>query len=545
MTNEVFHPMTVEGELPAQLNNPFDYEPHPLCVEAARQVCEHLAQSPLHEEVMQGKMLGVLVCQQTDGTVGFLAAYSGQLGGREDWPWFVPAVFDYLQPDGYFKQEEARITAINQRVAQLESANIYVSAKVSLTQLKKQAEDEIASYKTMMQAAKAQRDAKRNENEDENESENENEGGNDALIRESQFQKAELRRLKKRWEERLMAAAKDVEHTDDSIAALKRERKERSDALQRWLFDQFVMLNDRGERRTLTDIFADTPQHIPPSGSGECCAPKLLQYAFAHRLKPLCMAEFWQGASPKMEVRHHGQYYPACRGKCKPILEWMLSFPPTYEAYKAHEPNEIRIVYEDSSLIVIDKPAGLLSVPGKTGEESVESLLQRQYAEVFMVHRLDQDTSGLMVVARSREAHHILQQQFLSHVRAIYKMYVALLDGVVERNGTISLPLRPDVDDRPRQMIDHEHGKEAVTDYEVLGHEGNYTRIALTPHTGRTHQLRMHCSHREGLGVPIVGDRLYGQRIEKGQRLCLHAAELAFQHPLTGERMRFSSVVPF
>ena len=198
MTNEVFHPMTVEGELPTQLNTPFDYEPHPLCLEAARLVCEHLAQSPLHEEeVMQGKMLGVLVCQQTDGTVGFLAAYSGQLGGREDWPWFVPAVFDYLQPDGYFKQEEARITAINQRVAHLESASIYVSAKVSLTQLKKQAEDEIASYKTMMQAAKAQRDAKRNENENEDE----NEGGNDALIRESQFQKAELRRLKKRWEE--------------------------------------------------------------------------------------------------------------------------------------------------------------------------------------------------------------------------------------------------------------------------------------------------------------------------------------------------------
>ncbi|MBO4463863.1 MAG: RluA family pseudouridine synthase [Prevotella sp.] len=542
MTNDVFHPMKVEGELPAQLNNPFDYEPHPLCVEAARRVCEYLSQSPLHDEVMQGKMLGVLVCQQADGTVGFLAAYSGQLGGREDWPWFVPAVFDYLQPDGYFKQEEAHISAINQRIAQLESASDYVSARATLAQLKKQAEDEIVSYKTMMQAAKTQRDAIRNENET---LRYENENGNDALIRESQFQKAELRRLKKRWEERLTVAAKDVERTDDSIATLKKERKERSDALQRWLFDQFIMLNAQGERRTLTDIFANTPQHIPPSGSGECCAPKLLQYAFAHRLKPLCMAEFWQGASPKMEVRHHGQYYPACRGKCKPILEWMLSLQPTNDDIEAHEPNEIRIVYEDDALLVIDKPAGLLSVPGKTDEESVQSLLQKRYGEVFMVHRLDQDTSGLMVVAKSREAHRLLQQQFLSHTRVIYKMYVALLDGVVEGRGTISLPLRPDVDDRPRQMVDHEHGKEAVTDYEVLGHEGSLTRIALMPHTGRTHQLRMHCAYREGLGVPIVGDRLYGHRIEKGQHLCLHAAELAFQHPLTGERMRFSSVVPF
>ena len=549
MANDVFHPMKVKGKLPAQLNNPFDYEPHPLCVEAARQVCEYLAQSPLHDEVMQGKMLGVLVCQQADGTVGFLAAYSGQLGGREDWPWFVPAVFDYLQPDGYFKQEEAHISAINQHIAQLESASDYVSAKATLAQLRKQAEDEIASYKMMMQAAKAQRDAKRNENETlhyENETlRYENENGNDALIRESQFQKAELRRLKKRWEERLTAAAKDLERTDSNIAALKKERKERSDALQRWLFDQFVMLNAQGERRTLTDIFANTPQHIPPSGSGECCAPKLLQYAFAHHLKPLCMAEFWQGASPKMEVRHHGQYYPACRGKCKPILEWMLSLPPTNDDYEAHEPNEIRIVYEDDALLVIDKPAGLLSVPGKTAEPSAQSLLQKRYGEVFMVHRLDQDTSGLMVVAKSREAHRLLQQQFLSHTRVIYKMYVALLDGVVEGRGTISQPLRPDVDDRPRQMVDHEHGKEAVTDYEVLGHEGSLTRIALMPHTGRTHQLRMHCAHREGLGVPIVGDRLYGHHIEKGQRLCLHAAELAFQHPLTGERMRFSSVVPF
>lgn len=551
--NEVFHPMTVEGivELPTQLNNPFDYEPHPLCIEAARQVCDHVAQSSLYDEVMQGKMLGVLVCQQNDGTVGFLAAYSGQLGGGENWPWFVPAVFDYLQPDGYFKQEEAHISAINQRVAQLESASDFVSAKAMLAQLKQQAEDETAAYKTMMQAAKARRDAMRNDNE------NENEKVDAALIRESQFQKAELRRLKKHWEQRLEEAAKEVEHTDDAIAALKQERKQRSDALQRWLFDQFVILNDRGEQRTLTDIFADTPQGVPPAGSGECCAPKLLQYAFAHQLKPLCIAEFWQGASPRMEVRHHGQYYPACRGKCKPILEWMLSGGgwrvegegriemPNQQTSLHLPPSTLHPIYEDDALLVVDKPAGLLSVPGKTGEPSVQSLLQERYGEVFMVHRLDQDTSGLMVVAKTREAHRILQQQFLSHARTIYKMYVALLDGEVNGNGTIQLPLRPDINDRPRQVVDHEHGKAAVTYYEVLGHEGGKTRISLTPHTGRTHQLRVHCAHAEGLGAPIVGDRLYGRGTAKGQRLCLHAAALAFQHPRTGKSMNFSSVVPF
>ena len=551
--------MAVEDELPTQLNNPFDYEPHPLCKEAARQVCDYVAQSEFHDEVMLGKMLGVLVCQTTDGTVGFLAAYSGQLGGREDWPWFVPAVFDYLQPDDYFKQEEASISKINESIAQLENASVYMSAKASLEHLKKDAEKEIADYKTMMQAAKVRRDAMRNE------------ADNAQLVKESQFQKAELHRMKKRWELLINEAGKDVRCTEERIAALKKERKQRSDALQRWLFDHFAMLNTKGERRTLTEIFAPTPQRMPPAGTGECCAPKLLQYAFAHQLKPLAIAEFWQGASPRMEVRHHGSYYPACRGKCKPVLDWMLAEGkrkgeggmridlPNKQIPLSPSPSTLHLVFEDDALIVIDKPAGLLSVPGLTGEPSVESLLRQQYGEVFMVHRLDQDTSGLMVVAKSREVHRALQQQFLSatvfhgsdtqnveaHTRIIEKMYIALLDGVVDGSGTIKLPLRPDINDRPRQVVDHEHGKEAITDYRVLGHEGAFTRIALTPHTGRTHQLRVHCAHIEGLGIPIVGDRLYGRCTAKGQRLCLHAAMLAFHHPLTSERMCFSSVAPF
>ena len=531
---EVFHRLEQSCELPERLNNPLCYEPHPLCVEAARLVREFLERSPLKDEVDEGKMLGVLVCLSKEGELGFLAAYSGQLGGRADWPWFVPAVFDYLQPDGYFKQEEAAISALNHRIEELERNR----DEDELRRLQTEAEQEINAYKRLMAEAKARRDAQRGEADEA------------SLIRESQFQKAELRRIKKRWAELIYEAEKPLKEAEEAIATLKEERHLRSDALQRWLFDHFVILNDRGERRTLTDIFAATPQRIPPAGTGECCAPKLLQYAFAHQLKPLCMAEFWQGASPKMEVRHHGQYYPACRGKCKPVLEWMLDDGGwrVEDGGRIDLPNRqisLHPIYEDDALIVVDKPAGLLSVPGKTGEESVESLLRQQYDEVFMVHRLDQDTSGLMVVARSREAHRHLQRQFLSHTRAINKMYIALLDGVVDGRGRISLPLRPDVDDRPRQMVDFEHGKAALTDYEVLGHEGGLTRVALTPHTGRTHQLRVHCAHAEGLGTPIVGDRLYGHRTEKGQRLCLHAAELAFQHPLTGERMSFSSVVPF
>lgn len=544
--------MTSVGELPVQLNDPFCYEPHPLCVEAARQVCDYLSHSPLNDEVMQGKMLGVLVCQAPDGQVGFLAAYSGQLGGRADWPWFVPAVFDYLQPDGYFKREEAAISAINHAISRLESSSDYVSAKARLAQLTKDADKEISDYRKMMQAAKVQRDALR--------------GVADSaeLIRESQFQKAELHRMKKRWEAVLAEAAAAVQQTESRLDAMKQERKQRSDALQHWLFDHFVMLNDQGQRRTLTDIFADTPQHVPPSGTGECCAPKLLQYAFANGLKPLSIAEFWQGASPRQEVRHHGHYYPACRGKCKPVLGWMLKnctqpsqysqfsqlsqysqnsqqSQPSQSSQQPHHPHALRVLSEDSALLVVDKPAGLLSVPGLTGEESVESLLRRQYGEVYMVHRLDQDTSGMMVVARTRDAYHLLQRQFLE--RTIDKMYIAVVDGIVEGSGTIRLPLRPDPLDRPRQVVDHEQGKEAVTDYRVLDRVGQgRVRLALTPHTGRTHQLRMHCAHQEGLGCPIVGDRLYGKPAE---RLLLHAAKLSFTHPSSGERLNFVSPAPF
>ena len=524
---EAFHPLVTDIELPRRLNNPFCYEPHPLCLLAAEAVGRYIGgKAEWADELAEGKMLGVLVCLASDGQLGFLAAYSGQLGGREDWPWFVPAVFDYLQPDGYFKREEAEISAINQRIEELEHGEAFSALHDRVASLRRQADQETEAYRLMMAQAKARRDALRGQAD---------EAG---LIRESQFQKAELRRLKKRWQEQIAGAEAQLLPMESAIFALRQERHRRSDALQRWLFDQFQMLNAQGERRTLTDIFALTPQQLPPSGAGECCAPKLLQYAFRHGLKPVSMAEFWQGRSPRMEVRHHGQFYPACRGKCKPILEWMLgeqnAIPPVEPS-----PN-LAIRGQGQGWLCIDKPAGLLSVPGLTGEPSVESILQQEYGQVYMVHRLDQDTSGLMVVALTERAYHKLQEQFLA--RTIHKKYIALLDGEVTGSGTICLPLRPDLTDRPRQVVDCVHGKEAVTDYEVLAHGDGYTRIALTPHTGRTHQLRMHCAHAEGLGCPIVGDRLYGK---PAQRLCLHAAELAFCHPVTGERLTFSSTPPF
>ena len=307
------------------------------------------------------------------------------------------------------------------------------------------------------------------------------------------------------------------------------------------------MLNGRGERRSLTDIFATTTQGLPPAGSGECCAPKLLQYAFANGLRPLQIAEFWQGRSPRMEIRHEGQFYTACRGKCKPILEWMLG-GIAVEKKARKEEEDVAIVYADDAVMVIDKPSGLLSVPGLTGEPSVESLLRQRCGAVYMVHRLDRDTSGLMVVARTPEAHLCLQRQFLG--RTVRKEYIALLEGEVADSGTISLALRPDLLDRPRQLADPDGGREAVTDYEVLGLRADgRTRVRLTPHTGRTHQLRVHCAHAAGLGTPIVGDALYGRPSDAqnvdAERLCLHAARLEFDHPATQRRLVFTSPPDF
>lgn len=508
------------------MNNPFCYEPHPLCLEAANEVREYLKQHPeWHEEIQAGKMFGVLVCEDEEGQLGFLTAYSGQIGGREDWPWFVPAVFDYLQPTGYFKQEEARITAINHQVNTLETSISYISLKDEVFRLKEQASKEIEAYKIMMQEAKVRRDKERTE-----------QGETEEMIRESQFQKAELRRMKKHWNEKVAEAESRLKPLDDELLQLKQERKHRSDALQRWLFDHFLMLNAQGQTRSLTDIFSTTPQGVPPSGSGECCAPKLLQYAYLHHLRPLSIAEFWQGRSPKMEIRHHDQFYTACRGKCKPILEWML---PMEEMESKEQMDDIRpdIIYQADTFLVVSKPAGLLSVQGLTDNPSVESILKAQYPEVFMVHRLDMDTSGVMVVALTQDAYHHLQKQFLE--RTVQKEYAALLENDVEGSGKISLPLRPDLLDRPRQVVDPENGKSALTEYQALGNR----RIQLIPYTGRTHQLRVHCAHQEGLNNPILGDSLYGK--QKADRLYLHAETLSFDDPESGKRLMFHIPAPF
>ena len=646
-----FHPLQTDIARPKQFNDPFDYEPHPLSILAVEEVQRYIMEHPeIKEDADQGKMFGVLVVAPLRGysrsvecgvrseysaeiqysctkplvletfltphsslltprdddmrsEIGFLAAYSGLLAGRNDWEWFVPPVFDAQDPDGYFKVHEREITQMNHEVELLEKDLDHLNHQSDYLKMLRTTENLLSEHEKKMKTAKVLRDMKRLQR-------NISPEENAELIRESQFMKAEMRRIKKRCEELEKPWKEKEQSLTDRIEQLKKQRKEASDDLQRWLFSQYKMRNAQGETKDLIEIFNDYNGQLPPAGSGDCCAPKLLQYAFENNLQPLCMAEFWWGASPKMEIRHHLNYYPACRGKCLPILGWMLPQVRGYGGTKArgyensteiqnfksisratapphhrttetrnYPPSSIKILFEDSYLLVLNKPAGMLSVPGKTGDVSVESMM-RDYLHDDMnpiiVHRLDMDTSGLMVVAKTKWTYTELQKQFLEH--QVEKTYVALLEHMPEGKplkGTISLPLRPDIYDRPRQLVDWENGKEAVTEYcimrsvecgvwsensteilssvpenshnQSISHSTLHTphstiRIILRPHTGRTHQLRVHCAHQEGLGVPIVGDALYGHRAD---RLYLHAETLSFIHPKTGERLTFTTPAPF
>ncbi|WP_288861402.1 pseudouridine synthase [uncultured Bacteroides sp.] len=529
--------------LPERFTYPFCYTPHPLCILAAKEVQSYLTrQTAWKDELRQGKMFGVLIVQTEHGETGYLAAFSGILAGKNLHPFFVPPVYDLLQPQGFFKIEEENISSINRNIRQLENDKAYAALSAELARTIQSAENILATAKAQLKEAKTAREQRRKEKELNAQEEAE-------LIRESQFQKAEYKRLERSWKARITTLQTQTEDWERRISALKSERKTRSAALQQKLFEQFGMLNYRGEVKNLCEIFGQTVHKTPPAGAGECAAPKLLQQAYLHGWKPIAMAEFWWGDSPKTEIRHHGHYYPACKGKCEPILQHMLQGlqveeNPMLKRMQVPSKN-LEIVYEDSWLSVINKPAGMLSVPGKEDAVSVYSLMRGQYPEAdgpLTVHRLDMATSGLMLIAKTKRVHQNLQAQFKN--RLVRKRYVALLEGVVPKDkGTVDLPLCLNPLDRPRQMVHTEHGKPAITDYQVLERlDGKRTRIAFYPRTGRTHQLRIHAAHPLGLHCPIIGDELYGK---KAKRLYLHAEYLEFTHPITGETVRITKEAEF
>ena len=527
-------------EAPGRFNNPFYYSPHPLCVMAAQEVRAMLSSdSAVAADAAKGKMFGVLVVCDGDGVLGYLTAFSGLLAGRNNVPGFVPPVFDLQSPTGYFKQEEGEISALNRRIKETECSDEYVTAVAAVTDTKCAMEQQLAAMRDDMRLGKQRRNELRATGALTPDEEA-------ALVRESQFQKAELKRVTARWQQQVAGCEAAVAPFKELIASMKEERKRRSAALQRWLFEQFKVLNAGGCEKSLLDIFAAHSGIIPPGGAGECAAPKLLQYAYLNSLTPIAVAEFWVGASPQGEVRRDGCFYGACKSKCEPILGFMLQGLDVEEnaLEKGCDISNINIVYEDDHIVVVDKPSGVLSVPGIMGGTSVQQWLREEYLhsnELFMVHRLDMATSGLLVAAKSMEVYKELQRQFAG--REVKKEYTAILDGApVNGEGVIELPLAADYDNRPRQKVDYVGGKPAVTRYKVIGtveRDGRMCGVVrFEPITGRTHQLRVHAAHKDGLDCPIVGDALYGT---VGERLMLHASRITFVHPVSKENIELES----
>lgn len=526
--------------LPERFTYPFHYTPHPLCVIAAEETQAYLKErTEWREELQTGKMFGVLVVRTPAGEVGYLAAFSGNLAGKNVHPFFVPPIYDLLQPDGFFRQEEEQINEINARIRTQQASPALEDARSRLQSTIEYCDFVLQAAKDLMKKRKEERDRLRQFPLTEEETA--------LLIKESQHMKAAHKLTKKSLRSILEEDQAKVDRLEQEIEQLKQERKRRSATLQRKLFEQFRILNARGEVKDLCELFAPTSQGTPPAGAGECAAPKLLQYAYQHQLEPIAMAEFWWGDSPKTEIRHHGYYYPACKGKCEPILHHMLQGLRVDEnplLADSHRETKLDILYEDDYLLVINKPEGMLSVPGKGDADSVYQRLSILYPEAtgpIIVHRLDMATSGLLLAAKTKEAHQNLQAQFKN--RTIQKRYIALLEGEVPQDeGEIRLPLCPDPLDRPRQIVSEEFGKPALTHYRVLERTSGKNLIAFYPQTGRTHQLRVHAAHPQGLHCPILGDELYGR---KAERLYLHAEYLAFTHPITSERIEIQKSPAF
>lgn len=518
------------------MNNPFDYIPDNACDSAFGELIDRIERDgELRSYLETGKMLGVLIAEDSDGNRHTLYAFSGQLGDKGfSYPGFVEPVFDYLQPDGYFKTHERAISALNAEISEFENGHL---SKVSndYQRAEQDAETCLSEYKEFCRMSKLERDALRAAGKAEESD----------MMRRSQFEKAELRRLKKRLAAELEPIETKLKEIQFIIGSLKDRRRSDSEALQNWLFDNFKLLNARGESRSLNEIFALTSMKVPPSGAGECCAPKLLQAAYLRGWKPLSIAEYWFGRPKEGEVRRHGSHYPACRGKCLPVLGWMLQgldiYPPLDSESQALVAFKPEIIFENQWFCVVNKPAGMLSVPGKGAALSLEEWLSERYGPervVKMAHRLDRDTSGLVVATFGDESFKIMQNLFAT--RRVRKTYVADLEGQPlgeSAAGSIDLPLAPCYLDRPRQRVDLADGKPALTEYEISG-----SRAVFRPLTGRTHQLRVHAASDRGLGRPIVGDRLYGNPAD---RLHLHAHKLEFTFPLDGRNYSFVSPVPF
>lgn len=548
---------SLEGiELPQKFTFPFYYVPHRLSIIAADELKSFLENEQAfdhnfglekdREGMIIGKMFGVLVVQNAEGELGYLASFSGKLANKNHHEGFVPPVYDMLSATGFFKPEEEILNRLNADIEALESGTEFQHAISILDHIKVESEQELSAFRVRIKSGKENRKQQRKKAKAEL-SESEYADFEKEMVRQSLDDQYQYKRLAKDWRHKLEEAEQLVKQFQNQLFQKKTERKNRSNALQKKLFDEYTFLNAHGEKASLLSIFEKTDQQTPPAGAGECAAPKLLHYAYTHQLKPICLGEFWWGASPKSEVRKHGQFYPACRGKCEPILGHMLQGLHVDKNPMLENPakgKSLEIIFEDEVMLAVNKPAEFLSVPGKTIIDSVQARIQQMYPNAegpMIVHRLDMSTSGILLLAKTKLAHERLQKQFLK--KSLQKRYVALLDGELkEESGEIILPLRVDLDHRPHQMVCFEHGKYAHTKWKLVHIKNGKSLVYFYPITGRTHQLRVHAAHQLGLNTPIFGDDLYGNRAD---RLYLHAEQITFHHPISNEIMTLSAEAEF
>ena len=536
--------------IPEKFTFPFYYEPHLLSKIAVSELQEYLELQTdfdhnfglhsIQNNVPVGKMFGVLVVQNKQNEIGYLAAFSGKLADKSLPNKFVPPVFNMRTSGSFYLKGEAEIDEINNQLTILKKDKTYITLNKSLKKLNKRITEDLKLQRQKMKVQRSERKVRKN---------NSVSSLNDVdfkklskkIEQESYNDQFFYKELKEYYNSKIKKIDDELSFFKNKITSLKKERKEKSNSLQQTLFSKYSFTNQQKEFKNLLDIF-DNPAIKPPAGSGECSAPKLLQYAFTNNLKPISMAEFWWGISPNSAIRKHKNFYPACQSRCKPILTHMLTgvkMEKNLLLENLHEKQKLPIIYEDDVLIVVNKPAEFLSVPGKEIKDSVYSRIKEKYPNAtgpLIVHRLDMSTSGILVLTKTKEANKILQSQFIN--RTIQKRYVALLDGILnKKSGKITLPLRVDLDDRPKQLVDYKYGKSTETNWEVIKKENGKTRVYFYPITGRTHQLRVHAAHKDGLNTPIIGDDLYGKKMD---RLHLHAEYIEFLHPLTKEKINFT-----
>ncbi|MCE2743499.1 MAG: pseudouridine synthase [Fluviicola sp.] len=526
---------------PEKFTFPFYYSPDELSVQAAKELQTYLLErDEWNKEFWSengGKMFGVLVVENENNEIGYLSAFSGRLFGQNILSFFVPPIYDILDENCFYHKGEEALNQLTKQIIELENSEELTNLTAYYQTESAHSEQEISNFKLQLKASKKRRDELRSSSFFDEEQ----------LIKESQRERYQLKELSNQWKKKLFDLKVQLDEYQEQISALKNHRKILSAQLQEQLFRQYNLLNSKKESKDVVEIFQSTTNGIPPSGAGDCAAPKLLQFAFQNNYKPISMAEFWWGASPKSEIRVHQNYYPACKSKCEPILNFMLQGLEVDDNPLLSSENDseiLDVVYEDEFLLVINKPANFLSVPGKTSLKSIYDLVKSKYPSAegpLVVHRLDMATSGLLLIAKTMSVYHDLQSQFIN--RSIQKRYIALLDGIIENDeGIIDLPLRVDLEDRPRQLVCYEHGKSAKTKFKVIERKDNKTLIYFYPITGRTHQLRVHAAHHLGLNTPIVGDELYGKH---STRLHLHAESLEFVHPILKNRIRLKAEVSF